>query len=212
MPPESSWYATEIVPAQIGDNAGIVGAGLAALDGRASGRRLVMVNGVPASGKSTVAQHLAEATGWPVYALDTVKTPFLAEIGTVDRPFNRVLGRASYRAIFALIGAAPPGTTAIVDAWFGFQPRELLEALVAEAGIDSILEFWCHAPPDLVAARYRDRAIARIPGHPGAEYTEELRLLAARAEPSRLGPVLEIDTSRSVDQGAVRAFIDANWR
>ncbi len=64
-----------------------------------------MVNGVPASGKSGVAQELSAATGWPVYALDTVKNPFLAEIGAVDRPFNRVLGRASYRAIFALIAA-----------------------------------------------------------------------------------------------------------
>jgi glucokinase len=163
-----------------------------------------------------VARQLAEATGWPVYGLDTVKDPFLTEIaaeaGTVERPFNRVLGRASYRAIFALIAAAPPGSPAIVDAWFGFQPRAMLEGLLAEAGIDEVLEVWCHAPADIVAARYRDRAAARLPGHPGAEYAEELRQLAARAEPMRVGPVLAVDTAGPMDLAAVRAFIDANWR
>ncbi len=212
LPPEPSWYRTEIVPAQLGDDAGIVGAGLAALDSLPRHRRLVMVNGVPASGKSAVAARLSAATGWPVYGLDTVKDPFLAEIGAVERPFNRVLGRASYRAIFALIGAAPPGTTAIVDAWFGFQPRALLEALLAEAGIDAVLEIWCHAPPDLVAARYGARAGERLPGHPGPEYAGELARLAARAEPMRLGPVLAVDTSRAVDAADVARFIDAHWR
>ena len=123
-----------------------------------------------------------------------------------------MLGRASYRAIFALIAAAPPGTTAIVDAWFGFQPRALLEALLSEAGVAATLELWCHAPPDLVAARYRDRAAERLPGHPGPEYADELRLLAARAEPMGFGPVLSVDTSRCVDQAGIRAFIDARWR
>ena len=99
----------------------------------------------------------------------------------------------------------------IVDAGFGFQPRELLEALLAEAGIDAILELCCHAPPDVVATRYRDRAGDRLPGHPGPEYAEELRLLAGSAEPMRLAPVLAVDTSRPLDESAVTAFIAANW-
>jgi len=147
-----------------------------------------------------------------VLALDTVKDPFLAEIGTADRPFNRVLGRASYRAVFALIAALPPGATAIVDAWFGFQPRALLEELLAASGIDEVLEVWCHAAPDLVADRYRARATGRLPGHPGPEYAEELRALAARAEPMRLGPVLKVDTGARVDADALRAFVEAGWR
>ena len=208
LPPEPSWYATEIVAAALGDDAGIVGGGLAALDGLPRERGLVMVNGVPASGKSSVAAALGAATGWPVLALDAVKEPFLAEIGAVDRPFNRALGRASYRAIFALIAAGPADSTTIVDAWFGFQPRELLEALLEEAGVGEVREVWCHAPPEVVAARYRDRAGARSPGHPGPEYAEELARLAASAGPMRLGPVLEVDTDGAVDMAAVTDFVD----
>ena len=207
LPPEPSWYFADIVAARLGDDAGIVGAALAALDGVPRGRRLVMVNGVPASGKSRVAAALSDASGWPVYALDTVKDPFLSEIGGVDRAFNRVLGRASYRAIFALIAAGPPDMTAIVDAWFGFQPRDLLQSLLAEAGIGEVSELFCHAPPGLIAERYRTRAGGRPSGHPGPEYADELRALAERARPMGLGPVHEVDTSGPLNIGAILNFV-----
>lgn len=210
--PEPGWFRADIVPASQGDDAGIVGAALAALPA-ARGRRLVMVNGVPASGKSEIARALAAETGWPVYGLDTVKDPFLAELGAagvpVDRPFNRMLGRASYRAIFALIAAAPEGSTAIVDAWFGFQPRALLEELVASAGIDAVVEIWCQASPETVASRYRDRAAARLPGHPGAEYAAELEELAARARPIGIGRVHVVETDARLSPEAIAALREA---
>lgn len=209
LPEEPGWYHAPIVAAQLGDDAGIIGGALAALAGRGA-KRLVMVNGVPASGKSSVARGLSEATGWPTYALDTVKDPFLAELGTagvrIDRPFNRVLGRASYRAIFALIAAAPPGATAIVDAWFGFQPRELLEELAAAAGITDITEVWCQAAPATVAARYRARAADRLPGHPGPDYATDLEALAARAGPMAIGPVHRLDTDTPVPRDTLTAL------
>ncbi|MFT3974495.1 MAG: ROK family protein [Amaricoccus sp.] len=211
LPELSRWYRSEVVAAALGDDAGVIGAGFAALDARPRGRRVVLVNGVPASGKSGVATALSGLTGWPVYALDTVKEPFLTEIaaaqGPVERPFNRVLGRASYKAIFALLAAAPAGTTAIVDAWFGFQPRELLAELLATAGIDEVMEIRCAAPPETVADRYRARAAVRLPGHPGAGYADELRVLAARAGPMRVGPVLEVDTTVPFDAAAAVAFV-----
>jgi predicted NBD/HSP70 family sugar kinase len=210
LPALSDWYRSHIAPAQLGNDAGIIGAGLAALKGRAPGRRLVMVNGVPASGKSTVAAQLAAETGWPVLALDTVKEPFLGEIENVDRLSNRALGRASYRAIFALIAAAPPGNTFIVDAWFGFQPRALLEELVEKAGIDDIVEIWCEATASRIADRYRARATERLPGHPGPEYAEELRELARRAGPMALGPVLKVSTDAPVELRLVLNFLDAH--
>lgn len=212
LPVEESWYSTEIVAAELGDDAGIIGAALAGLAGR-HGKRLVMVNGVPASGKSGVARGLSSVTGWPVLALDAIKDPFLAEIGAggiaIDRPFNRVLGRASYRAIFALIAAAPPGATTIVDAWFGFQPRALLEDLAAGAGVTAIAEVWCHAPPATIAARYRARAADRLPGHPGPEYADELEALAARVEPMQIGPVHAIDTTAPLSPDDLRALAAA---
>ncbi len=202
IPAPDSWYDTHVVAASLGDDAGVIGAGLAALQAPA-GKRLVLVNGVPASGKSGVARELARATGWPILSLDTIKNPFLEEIEGVDRPFNRKLGRASLKAMFSLAAEAPAGTTIIMDAWFGFQPRDLVRELIASSGVDTIAEIWCSAPPRIIGDRYAARTANRLPGHPGADYVPELIALAARAEPLRAGSVIDVDTTRTVDIAAL---------
>ncbi|OWV86847.1 ROK family protein [Rhizobium sp. R693] len=200
LPENRSWYQVDVRSALLDDDAGVIGSGLAAWDLVSSAvplaaKRLVMVNGVPASGKSRVAHSLAERTGWPILALDTIKNPFLELIEGVDRPFNRVLGRASYKSIFSIIKDSAPGSTFIVDAWFGFQPIEVLKGHIALSGVTETVEVWCHAPPEVIGDRYMQRSSERLPGHPGPAYVPELIELAARAEPSRLGPVLDVDTT-----------------
>lgn len=208
-----SWYESQVAVATLGDDAGVVGAASHALKrfARTAGKRVVLVNGVPASGKSTVARALSERTGWPILALDTIKNPFLEVIEGVDRTFNRTLGKASYKAIWSLVADAPSGTSVIVDAWFGFQPAELLEQYLRDAGVTETAEVWCHAPPDVVVERYASRLDARLPGHPGAAYLPELAELAARAQPLRRGPILEIETTQATDIAPVTAWIDALW-
>ena len=208
LPADKSWYDVEIRHAALGDDAGVIGAGLAAFTQlHAAGKRLVMVNGVPASGKSSVARALAERTGWPILGLDTIKNPHLELIANVDRDFNRLLGRASYKAIFSIIKESAAGSTFIVDAWFGFQPIETLKAHIEMAGITRIAEIWCHAPPEVVGERYGRRAGNRLPGHPGPSYVPELIGLAARAKPAGLGDVLDVDTSQPRDIDRVEAWI-----
>jgi glucokinase len=206
----ASWYDAPVLAAALGDAAGMIGAGLAALP-HPETKRVVLVNGVPASGKSVVAATLAAATGWPVLALDTIKAPFLAALPPGDRDFNRLLGRAAYAAIFDLLRAAPAGTTAIVDAWFGFQPPEVLEEGLERAGVGQVLELWCEAPPETVGARYAARVDSRPAGHPGRDYVPELVALAGRARPLGRGPVLRIDTTRPADAAALTGWIAHQW-
>ena len=163
----------------------------------------VLVNGVPASGKSTVARALAHATGWPLLALDTVKEALFAHLGTGDREHNRLMGRASYAAIFALAADFPAHTTLIVDAWFGFQPLDVLHRHLARAGIARALEIWCHAPPEVIGARYMARLGQRSAGHLGADYVPELVELARSARPLGLCPSFAVDTTQSVTPGDI---------
>ncbi|MEI9416125.1 AAA family ATPase, partial [Mesorhizobium sp. Cs1321R2N1] len=204
--------------AQLGDDAGVIGAALQALSATAStspsvqpgrARRAVLVNGIPASGKSTVSRGIADRMGWPLLALDTVKNPFLEVLGGADREFNRTLGRASYQAIWSLVGHAPAGSTFIVDAWFGFQPRQVLEDHLRKAGVEHTVEFWCHAPGEVLAERYGARLGQRLPGHPGAAYIPELIELAKRAEPLRRGPLFDVDTTQPIDFDAIAAWLRA---
>ncbi|MER9844723.1 ROK family protein [Mesorhizobium australicum] len=215
-PALAPWYQCPVAPAGLGDDAGVIGAGLQALSAPASlsvqpgrARRAVLVNGIPASGKSTVSRGIADRMGWPLLALDTVKNPFLEVLGGADREFNRTLGRASYQAIWSLVGDAPAGSTFIVDAWFGFQPRQALEDHLRNAGVEDTVEIWCHAPGEVLAERYGARLGQRLPGHPGAAYIPELIELAKRAEPLRRGPLLDVDTTQPIDFDAIAAWLRA---
>ncbi len=110
-------------------------------------RRAILVNGVPASGKSSVARAISRHFDWPLLSLDEIKEPFFEHFGVGDRDCNRKLGRASYAAIFNLIAQFPDRSTTVVDAWFGFQSLEILKANLARAGIAHAIEIWCHADP-----------------------------------------------------------------
>ena len=166
---------------------------------------ILLVNGVPASGKSTVAAVLGRRLSMPVLALDTVKEALFDHLGVGDRDHSRLLGKASYQAIFATIAGFPDGLGAIVDAWHGFQPLPVLEGHLQRAAAGPVLEIWCHAPPEVIAARYRARV--RHPGHPPAAYAEELAALAARAGSLGIGPTLEVATDRELDEEALVAAV-----
>ncbi len=166
-------------------------------------RTAILVNGVPASGKSTVSRMVSAALDVPLLALDTVKEALFAELGTGDRLHNRRFGRASYGAIWALVGEFPQQAVVVVDAWFGFQPLALLQAHLERAQVTRVIEVWCHAPAEVIAQRYADRARQRHEGHLGLDYVPELRLLAAKAEPLGIGPVISVDTSRPLDAESV---------
>ena len=156
----------------------------------------ILVNGIPASGKSTVARGIAQRLNCPLMTLDTVKDPLFEHFGIGDREHNRKLGRASYAIIFNAIGDWPEGTRVVIDAWFGFQPLDVLDRHLATAGLGRTAEVWCHAPADVLAERYRSRLGMRSAGHPGEAYIPELVALAARAAPTGRAPAFDVDTTR----------------
>jgi glucokinase len=172
-------------------------------------RTAILVNGVPASGKSTVSRMVSTALDVPLLPLDTVKEALFAELGTGDRLHNRRFGRASYGAIWALVADFPPRSVVVVDAWFGFQPIDVLTDHLERAGVSRIVEVWCHAPAEVIAQRYAARAGERHMGHLGLDYVPELRQLAAQAAPLAIGPVVTVDTSEPLDDDRVMAEIRA---
>lgn len=163
-------------------------------------KSVILVNGIPASGKSTLTRIIANRFGFPVLTLDSLKEPFMAAFAPVDRQLNRQLGCAAYQAIWRIIGQAPQGSVFIIDAWFGFQPRPVLEQGLRDAEVDRVLEVWLAITPDEAVSRYQARLTQRLAGHPGAEYLPELRRLAEQATPMALGPLLEVDASSKTDE------------
>lgn len=160
--------------------------------------QVILVNGVPASGKTWIAERIADELTAAYFSIDIVKEALFAHFGTGDRDYNRHLGRASYQSIFATISKFPTELLSIVDAWHGFQDKSVLKEHLTHSDAACCLEVWCHAPPEIIAERYRSRSSQRHAGHPPSSYADELHELASRATPMSFGPVLEVDTSQPV--------------
>lgn len=174
-------------------------------------KTVILVNGIPASGKSSVARRLSEHFSLPYLTIDGIKEPFMARLDNIDRQFNRTLGLAAYEVIWSIVEQAPHQCTYVIDAWFGFQPKAVLRQHLRNAGVTQVLEVWNQIPGDLAAERYASRLNNRTKGHPGAEYLPELRTLAGRATPMAIGPVLTIDQSKTIDFNEVIYWLLAHY-
>ncbi len=155
-------------------------------------RTVILVNGIPAAGKSTVTRRLSADFNAPFLTIDGIKEPFMAHFDHIDRAFNRQLGCAAWDAIWSIVAQSPANCLWIIDAWFGFQPRAALEHHLKAAGVERVLEIWNQISPSLAVARYQQRLHQRRPGHPGEEYLPELAALAEKATPMALGPVFTL--------------------
>lgn len=160
-------------------------------------RRLVLVHGVPASGKTTLATALAAELGWPLVSKDAVKETLLDALGWADRDASRRLGAAAGEVCWTVI-ASSPGPV-VLDTWL--PDRTLVEAGLSRARIDHVVEVWCRADDDVVRSRYRDRA--RHPGHFDADNLAQLDTWLTTAAPLGVGDVVEVDTGGQVDVAAL---------
>jgi predicted kinase len=173
-------------------------------------KKALLINGLPASGKSRLGRTLAAGLGLPILTLDAIKEALFDVLGTGDgeRAHSRLLGRASLAAIWALLAEFPDGSAVIVEAYFGTHGVETVQRGLARAGIGRTAEIWCHARPETLARRYVARVPHRHAGHPGASFGPELAAKAATAEPLGLGPLLRVDTDapEAVDADAVQRW------
>jgi glucokinase len=163
----------------------------------APARKAILVNGPPASGKTTVAEELAEHFHLPILARDAVQEALYDVIGAGDREYNRMLGRAGMAVIWKMLHHFPPDAVVIIDTWCRYPPFIWLVDGFKTAGITHFVELFCWAKGEVLAARYLSRVGQRHAGHPGAEFAAELIEVAKNAKPTGLGASLNIDTSSS---------------
>lgn len=126
---------------------------------------LVIVTGLPAAGKSTLAARLAVALGLPLLAKDAVKEALFDVLGTGDAAWSRRLSDASFAAMFAIAAAnLRAGRSVLLEGNFRAGEHE---AAILGCGARSIAQLLCAVPARTRAARIARRAATplRHAGH-----------------------------------------------
>lgn len=163
---------------------------------------LVVVTGLPCTGKSTLAVELRQHTGWPVLAKDVLKETLFATLGMRDRAWSKQLSMASYALMFAVAEELlASGQALVMEGNFrAVDHGDSFTRLLARQPV-GIVQVFCNASTDVVKQRLRDRAQAslRHPGHLDKESHAELEaeLESGSFRPLALdGPVIEWDSSQ----------------
>jgi len=155
----------------------------------------VVVSGLAASGKTTVAEPLAAALGIRSISKDVIKESLFDAVGFGGWAWSKTLSRA---ADAAMVRIAQDLDGAVLD---GFWYVETVDDLLAPLP-RPIVEVFCRCDPDVAYERWGRRD--RHPGHADHERdADSIRAsFFARAHKlplAMLGPVVEVDTERAVD-------------
>jgi predicted kinase len=166
---------------------------------------LIVVTGMPSSGKTTVAEALACELRLPLIAKDEIKESLYESLGAEDVAASGRLGAAAYALIFALVRRMlGSGVSLIVEANF-FRDQEAEFSMLPSHGL---IQLHCEAPLPVLIERYANRS--RHPGHQDAEKINELpaRFESGVHSPLRLdSELIQLDTTRPVDLANLAARI-----
>ena len=155
---------------------------------------LVFVNGLPGSGKTTLATGLAPVLGTPLISKDAIKEA-VAEV--VPAAAGHVLGMSAGEMMWNLAAALPDSV--MLESWW-FKPRDLrfVEAALRRCRPAHVVEVWCDVPAHVAKGRYATRQRHRIHDD-HRQLTEAWPRWELEPEPLGIAPVVFVDTHGEVD-------------
>jgi aminoglycoside phosphotransferase family enzyme/predicted kinase len=188
---------------------------LARRDLEAGQVRLVLVGGLPGTGKSTVAEALSDATGAVVLGSDLTRKERAGlradqpvAVGYREGLYDSHTTEGTYEALLdrarVALGRA---TTVVLDAsWTDAGLRARARSVAEEAGAE-LVEVRCVCPAEVAVARIRARRAAG--GGPSDADEAVAAAMAADADPWPEAQVLETDAPLDVVVGRAGALLGA---
>ena len=177
-------------------------------------RRFVIVSGLPASGKTSLARRIGPALGLPVIDKDDVLESLFAERGAGDASVRRRLSRES-DVLLERAAKEAPGGAILVSFWH-------VPGMPAESGTPTdwladlsapLVDLHCVCAPDVAARRFARRR--RHPGHLDAERSpDEIEAWIAglaRLAGVGVGREVRVDTTEEPDLEPVLRSVRSAW-
>ena len=156
---------------------------------------IIVVTGLPGTGKTTFARALGTRYRVPVLCKDVIKEPLLDVLGAPDDATSRLLSDASFAALFAMARELSAACLPMVLEG-NFRPGEHEPALREALASAAIAQVLCTADESERLARLakRDSDPARHPGHRDREQM--------RAPPNATGHTfLDLPGERFINNG-----------
>jgi predicted kinase len=154
--------------------------------------RVILITGLPATGKTTLARTLAARYRLPLVAKDLIKEPLLDVLGAADAAQSRRLSDASFAILFAIareLHAA--GTDMLLEG--NFRPGEHEQVLRAS------LPVWTHGQAEASFAQ----VLCRVD-----EVERVARLASRRNDPERHAGHRDSDLALAAPPARGDAFLD----
>jgi predicted kinase len=180
-----------------------------------TGLPVILVNGLPGAGKTTLARVLSRRLGLPLFSKDTIKEAHADVLGAepppgwTQRRWNSALGAAANETMWVLL-ADTPGA-AILESCWPTDYRHFVVRALRRADDRQPMEIWCDAPLAVARRRFESRS-PRHPIHGELLSDAEWDRWRHTAQPLEVGPILRLDSTRPVDPEAVVVWINQQGR
>lgn len=167
---------------------------------------VILINGISATGKSTIGRQLANRLALPFFSKDAIKETLFDQLGTADRAWAHKLSSVTHAILNPILEEElRAGRGFVLEA--NFNPAydvakfERWRSLYAFR----VIQILCFADGEVVYQRFKRRAESgeRHPGHCDGSNAESFReyLMRGKCDPLGVpGLVIEVDTT---DFGAV---------
>jgi predicted kinase len=163
---------------------------------------LIIVNGLPGTGKTTLAKRLAADIPLPLFSRDNIYETLYDTFDCHNNGLPPLMGQATFTLLYSCAGTLiAAGQSLIIEGFFGRPELRSSELLLLQRAHDFMpFQILCKADGAVALERFISRVMTgeRHIGHPDLEWLEQNRERLLRGELASLavgGQIVEVNTT-----------------